>query len=404
MTQLTDVTDATGRRGHPAGTAVPPGLEDHVRRRLVAGDAQGHPLATRIRRIVAAETAVSPGRLDALVRELTASLGGLGPLDALLEDPDVSEVMVNGPDAVWIERGGRIERTAVRFADADAVVAMIDRVVGPLGLRIDDANPMVDARLPDGSRFNAVLPPLAVDGPTCNIRRFVLRAATFDDLVPAGFCTPAAARYLRDAVAGRRSILVSGATSTGKTTFLNVVSSAIPATERVVTIEDSAELRLTQPHVVSLEARPANAEGVGAVSVGTLVRNALRMRPDRIVVGEVRGAEALDMLTAMTTGHDGSLGTVHAGSPADALGRIETMVLVAEPALPPAAVRRTIAAAIDVVVQLARDADGRRRIDEIVEVAPGADDGAVPRCRSVFAYMDGELCDVRDAHDEGATS
>jgi pilus assembly protein CpaF len=268
---------------------------------------------------------------------------------------------------VWIERDGRLECTELQL-DRATIEHLVERVVGPLGLRIDRSSPLVDARLPDGSRVNAVVPPLAIDGPYLTIRRFAVRAIELADA-----CTPPIAELLRDAVRARRNVVISGGTGAGKTTLLNAMAAHIPSSERVVTVEDAAELRLPGVHVLRLEARPANAEGAGEVSVRDLVRNALRMRPDRIVVGEVRGAEALDMLQAMNTGHDGSLSTCHANSPADALRRIETMVLTGNVALPLAAVRDQLASAIDLVVQVARDATGARRVVSVAEVIAGRD-------------------------------
>jgi pilus assembly protein CpaF len=303
-----------------------------------------------------------------VVDRVAARVGGLGPLEPLLADPSVTEVMVNGPDRVWIERGGRLERVAVPI-DAATITHLIERVVGPLGLRVDRSSPLVDARLPDGSRVNAVVPPLAVDGPCLTIRRFGARTISL-----ASACPPGVAPLLAWAVRARLNILVSGGTGAGKTTLLNALAAEIPAGERVVTVEDAAELRLPGEHVVRLEARPANADGAGAVAVRDLVRNALRMRPDRIVVGEVRGAEALDMLQAMNTGHEGSLSTCHANSPADALRRLETMVLGGSVALPLAAVREQVDAALDLVVQVARRPDGSRGVVEVAELT--ADDPA----------------------------
>ncbi len=306
-----------------------------------------------------------------LIEDVTAQVRGLGPLDALLADPAVSEVMVNGTGDVWIERHGRLERTALDLRPTQ-VALLVERIVGPLGLRADRTSPLVDARLADGSRVNAVVPPLAVDGPCLTIRRFGTRLIELADVCPKGV-----AELLAWAIDGRLNVLVSGGTGAGKTTLLNTLARSIPTGERIVTVEDAAELRLGAAHVVRLEARPANAEGVGEVSVRALVRNALRMRPDRLVVGEVRGAEALDMLQAMNTGHEGSLSTCHANSPVDALRRREVMVSMGSTALPIDVVREHIAAAIDLVIQVARLADGRRQVVEVAEVgtpgdAPGA--------------------------------
>jgi pilus assembly protein CpaF len=297
----------------------------------------------------------------ALAEAVAARTLGLGPLEDLLADASVSEVMVNG-GAVWVERSGRLERLPLRLDDAE-VELLIERVVAPLGLRIDRMSPYVDARLPDGSRVNAVVPPLAVDGPCLTIRRFAARAIPLEVMAPAGVVA-----LLRWAVSARCNVVVSGGTGAGKTTLLNALAAAVDPTERIVTIEDTAELRLPLDHVVRLEARPPNAEGQGAVSVRDLVRNALRMRPDRIVVGEARGAEALDMLQAMNTGHDGSLTTCHANGTADALRRIETMTLSAAGGLPLAAVREQVASAVDLVVHVARGADGGRAVVAVDEV------------------------------------
>jgi pilus assembly protein CpaF len=294
---------------------------------------------------------------------------GLGPLEPLLADPAVDEVMVNGPGSVYVERGGRVERVGVEFAGEAELMHAIERVLAPLGRRVDEAAPLCDARLADGSRVNVVIPPLSLSGPCLTIRRFRREGFSLRDLVARGTMPAAVAELLAVCVAARASILVSGGTGSGKTTTLNALSGAIPGEERIVTIEDAAELRLRQRHVVRLEARPANLEGRGEVTIRQLVRNALRMRPDRIVVGEVRGSECLDMLQALNTGHDGSLTTVHANSPADALRRVETLALMAGLGLPHAAVREQAASAIDLVVHQARLADGSRVVDSVVEVA-----------------------------------
>ena len=315
---------------------------------------------------------LSSSAIEAIVDDVVARTRGLGALDRLLADPSVSEVMVNGPGPVWVERAGALQRTEV-VLDTAAIELVIERIVGPLGLRADRSSPLVDARLPDGSRVNAVVPPLALDGPCVTIRRF--------GAVPvplAAMCPPGVAALLTWAVQARANIVVSGGTGAGKTTLLNALAGAVPGGERILTVEDAAELRLPHEHVVRLEARPANAEGAGAVPVRALVRNALRMRPDRIVVGEVRGAEALDMLQAMNTGHEGSLSTCHANSPVDALRRLETMVLTSDVALPLVAVREQVVAAVDLVVQVARAAGGERRVVAVAEVdagTPGAGGG-----------------------------
>jgi pilus assembly protein CpaF len=310
-----------------------------------------------------------------LARELEDELFGLGPLEELLRDSGVSEVMVNGPAHVFVERGGRIERAGLILESDSRVVELVRRVIGPLNLRLDETSPMVDARLPDGSRLNAVIPPLCLNGPTVTIRRFREKPFTTDELVQLGTMTPEVASFLECAVGHRANIIVSGGTSSGKTTLLNVLSSFIPDGERLITIEDAAELRIVHPNVVSLESRPPNIEGRGEVTVRDLVRNALRMRPDRIIVGEVRGAEALDMLQAMNTGHPGSLSTAHANSPSDLLDRLETMVLMSEVRLDQEAVRRQVGSAIDLVVHTERTAEGRRVVSQVVAVSRASGGG-----------------------------
>jgi len=300
---------------------------------------------------------------------------GLGPLEPLLADPAVDEVMVNGTGAVYVERRGKLEPSGVSFESEAELLHAIERILAPLGRRVDEASPLCDARLADGSRVNVVIPPLSLSGPCLTIRRFRREGFSLGQLVACGTLPAAAADLLALAVAARASILVSGGTGSGKTTTLNALSGAIPDGERIVTIEDAAELQLRQAHVVRLESRPANLEGRGEVTIRQLVRNALRMRPDRIVVGEVRGGEALDLLQALNTGHDGSLSTVHANSPEDALRRLETLALMADVALPHAAVREQVASALDLVVHQSRGADGSRTvrsIAEVVRVAGGA--------------------------------
>ncbi len=303
-----------------------------------------------------------------LLQEIADDVLGYGPIDPYLQDPNVTEVMVNGANQVWVERAGIIHLTDTRFVDSTHVERIIEKIVGQVGRRIDESNPMVDARLPDGSRVNAVIHPLAIGGPFLTIRKFAVDPFTVDDLIENGTMTSQVAGLLRRCVQGRINMIVSGSTGSGKTTMLNVVSSFIPDNERIVTIEDAAELQLNQLHVLSMEQRPANLEGKGEVSIRELVRNALRMRPDRIIVGEARGGEALDMLQAMNTGHDGSLTTIHSNSPRDTLSRIETMVLMAGMDLPVRAVREQISSAIDVVVHLHRLRDGSRRITHVTEV------------------------------------
>lgn len=303
-----------------------------------------------------------------IVKEIQNEILGLGPLEGLLADPAISDILVNGPSQIYIERNGRLELSSARFDNDRHLMTIIDRIVSRVGRRIDESSPMVDARLPDGSRVNAIIPPLALNGAVMSIRRFSVDRLTMERLVELGELTPTVGRVLQAAVRGRLNILISGGTGTGKTTLLNVLSGFIPPDERVVTIEDSAELQLQQPHVVRLETRPPNIEGRGEVAQRDLVRNSLRMRPDRIVVGEVRGAEALDMLQAMNTGHDGSLTTIHANAPRDALTRIESMVAMSGVNLPSRPLRAQIASALDLVIQLERHEDGHRRVVSIQEI------------------------------------
>jgi pilus assembly protein CpaF len=303
-----------------------------------------------------------------LLNEIASDVLGYGPIDPLLNDPEVTEVMVNGPYDVYAEQRGKIAKTDVRFVDDVHLRRIIDKIVGQVGRRVDESTPMVDARLPDGSRVNAVIHPLAIGGPFLTIRKFAVDPYTEADLVRFGTMTQRVADFVRACVRGRLNILISGGTGSGKTTTLNVMSSYLPDDERIVTVEDAAELQLHQDHVLSLEARPANIEGKGQITIRDLVRNCLRMRPDRIVVGEVRGGEALDMLQAMNTGHDGSLTTVHSNSPRDTLSRIETMVLMAGFDLPVRAIREQIAAAVDLIVHVSRLKDGTRRITHVTEV------------------------------------
>jgi len=303
-----------------------------------------------------------------LFEAIVAEILGYGPIEPLLKDDTVTEIMVNGPKQVWVERNGKLEKTTIQFDDDDHVMRIIDRIVSPLGRRIDESSPMVDARLPDGSRINAVIPPISLVGPCLTIRKFSRDPLTVDDLIRFGTMTPEIAQFLEACVQARLNIVVSGGTGSGKTTLLNVLSSFIPGDERIVTIENAAELQLRQEHVVTLESRPPNIEGKGEVTIRDLVINALRMRPDRIVVGECRGGEALDMLQAMNTGHDGSMTTVHSNSPRDTLHRLETMVLMAGMDLPVRAIREQIASALDLIVHMARLKDGSRKIVAITEV------------------------------------
>jgi pilus assembly protein CpaF len=323
--------------------------------------------------------------LARVVNEVSDAVVGLGPIEFLLKDPDVSEVMVNGPDDVYVERKGRIEKVRGRlFEGEEAVLHVIERIVAPLGLRVDESSPWVDARLSDGSRVHAIVPPLSLCGPALNVRKFAPVPFAPEQLVRGGTLGPRALAFLAACVRGRANIVVSGGTSSGKTTLLGVLSAFIPEGERIITIEDAAELRLANRHVLGLEARPANVEGRGEVPVRDLVRNALRMRPDRIVVGEVRGGEALDMLQAMNTGHDGSLSTAHANSARHLLWRLETMALMSNVDLPVDHVRAQVASAIDVVVHMARLPDGRRVVSQIAGVEDLRDDQHV--IRTIFSF------------------
>ncbi|WP_025027363.1 CpaF family protein [Caldalkalibacillus mannanilyticus] len=303
-----------------------------------------------------------------VVEEIVNDLTGFGPINPLLLDPEVTEVMVNGPRQVYVEKKGKIELSYVQFRDDEHVMNVIEKIVAPIGRRIDESSPMVDARLPDGSRVNAIIPPLALNGPTITIRKFSKDPFTVDNLLQFGTMTREMATFLEACVKAKLNIFVSGGTGSGKTTTLNVLSSFIPDDERIITIEDAAELQLGQEHVVSLETRPPNIEGKGGISIRDLVRNSLRMRPERIVIGEVRGGEALDMLQAMNTGHDGSLATGHSNSPRDMISRLETMVLMAGIELPVRAIREQIAGAVDVIIQQSRLKDGSRKIINITEV------------------------------------
>jgi len=314
---------------------------------------------------------------DALTGEIVDEAVGLGPLERFLNDPSVSEIMVVDPSTIYIERGGRLTRSDVHFTDDERVRAVVERIVTPLGRRIDESSPLVDARLADGSRVNAVIRPIALRGTAITIRKFAKTPLTLEKLISFGAMLPDMGTFLMRSVIAKKNIVVSGGTGSGKTTLLNVLSGAIPSHERIVTIEDAAELQLQQPHVVSLETRPANMEGKGEYSIRDLVKNALRMRPDRIVIGECRGGEALDMLQAMNTGHDGSLTTTHANSPREAIARIETLVLMAGVDLPVRAIREQIAGSVHLVVQQSRLSDGSRKVTAIHEVVGMDDDGLI---------------------------
>jgi pilus assembly protein CpaF len=326
------------------------------------------------------------GRIERmrLFEAIAAEILGYGPIEPLLKDETITEIMVNGPKQVYIERNGKIEKTDITFEDDDHVMRVIDRIVSPLGRRIDESSPMVDARLPDGSRINAVIPPISLVGPCLTVRKFSRDPLTVEDLIRFASMTPEIANFLKACVEARLNIVVSGGTGSGKTTLLNVLSSFIPADERIVTIENAAELQLRQEHVVTLESRPPNIEGRGEITIRDLVINALRMRPDRIVVGECRGGEALDMLQAMNTGHDGSMTTVHSNSPRDTLHRLETMVLMAGMDLPVRAIREQIASALDMVIHTARLKDGSRKIVAISEVQ--GMEGDVIVMQDIFAF------------------
>jgi pilus assembly protein CpaF len=326
-------------------------------------------LREAVRRVLEEDRVIIPGsEMASLVREISDEVVGLGPLEELLRDPRITEVMINTPDNIYVELQGKIERARVRLQSESQILHLIERVIGPLGLRIDESQPYVEARLPDGSRLHAIIPPLSIHGPAVTIRRFSALPFTYESLSANATVTEPMVRFLDAAVRAKMNVIISGGTGSGKTTLLNVLSSSIPEDERLITIEDAAELRLAREHVVSLEARPSNIEGRGQVTVRDLLRNALRMRPDRIIVGEVRGGEALDMLQAMNTGHEGSLSTCHANSPADLLVRLETMVMMAELGLAPGPVRQQIAAALDLIVHTSRLQDGSRRVTRITEV------------------------------------
>jgi pilus assembly protein CpaF len=345
-----------GSAAHELDRLTPPERRLRVRREVAA--------VLREDRLILPAHAVTD-----VVNQVSDEVVGLGPVERLLKDPEVSEVMVNGADDVYVERRGRLEKVeGLLFEGEEQVFHLIERIVAPLGLRVDESCPFVDARLPDGARVNAIIPPLSLCGPTVTIRKFTLRPLTPEDLVRLGALSEPMMRFLGACVRAKANIVVSGGTGSGKTTLLGVLSSFVPPDERLITIEDAAELRLSQPHVISLEARPPNVEGTGEVTVRALVRNALRMRPDRIIVGEVRGGEALDMLQAMNTGHEGSLSTAHANSPKDLLSRLETMALMSDVELPVSHIREQIVGALDLIIQMARLGDGSRVVVGISSV------------------------------------
>ncbi len=329
-------------------------------------------------------TILSRQERQRLFEQIVAEILGFGPIEPLLADESITEIMVNGPNKIYIERKGKLEKVNLTFESDDHLMRIIDRIVSPLGRRIDESSPYVDARLPDGSRVNAIIPPLALNGPTLTIRKFSKTPLTVDDLIRFGSITAEAVEFLKACVIARLNIIVSGGTGSGKTTFLNILSGFIPDDERIITVENAAELQLRQEHVVTLESRPPNIEGKGEVSIRDLVINCLRMRPDRIVVGECRGGEALDMLQAMNTGHDGSLTTAHANSPRDTLSRLETMVLMAGMDLPVRAIREQVASAVDLIIQQSRMQDGSRKVINVTEVQ--GMEGDVIVMSDIFAF------------------
>ncbi len=342
-------------------------------------------VATLVERVLEEEhVPMTREERERVVREVQDEVFGLGPLEPLLQDASVCDVLVNRHDDIWVEREGRLERTSARFKDAAHLQRIIEKIVSAVGRRVDESNPMVDARLADGSRVNVILPPLSLDGPCLSIRRFAAEPLTAEALVSNGTLSPAGMELLRSVVVGRLNVVISGGTGTGKTTLLNAMSRFVPASERIITIEDSAELQLQQSHVVRLETRPPNLEGRGAVTQRDLVINCLRMRPDRIILGEVRGGEAIDMLQAMNTGHDGSLTTIHANSPRDAISRIETMVAMSGVDMPERAIREQVASAIQVLIQLARLPDGTRRLVSLHEIT--GMEGLVVTTQEIFRF------------------
>ncbi len=354
------------------------------------GELEGEQLRREIRSVVehlcdAHNALLTRVERDRLVEEVLNETLGFGPLETLLKDPSISDILINGPHSVYVERGGRLERSSVTFRDNRHLLQIIDRIVSKVGRRVDETCPMVDARLPDGSRLNAIIPPIALDGPAVSIRRFGRNPLTVEKLLEFKAFTPEMIAFLEACCKAKLNMIISGGTGSGKTTLLNVLSGFIPPDERVITIEDAAELQLRQPHVVRLETRPPNIEGKGEVTARDLVRNALRMRPDRIVIGECRGAEALDMLQAMNTGHEGSLTTLHANSPRDALARLETMIMMAGFEMPVKAMRQQISSAVDIIVQANRLQGGPRRITSICEVT--GMEGEIITLSEIFRFV-----------------
>jgi pilus assembly protein CpaF len=374
--------ESVARDAKPEGRSVDPyaELKTRIHHACIAklgpelfSSSSNEDLTDRVLRVVTEQLALDQTPLTRderrqVVREITDDVLGYGPLEPLLREDSISEVMVNGPDRIYVEREGRIELSKATFVDDAHLLRIIDKIVSQVGRRVDESSPMVDARLPDGSRVNAIIPPLSLRGPVLTIRKFSRDPYTMDDLITFGSVSSKAAHVLAACVQGKLNVLISGGTGTGKTTLLNAMSAFVPGDERIVTIEDAAELQLRQEHVVTLESRPPNIEGKGAIPIRELVRNALRMRPDRIIVGECRSGEALDMLQAMNTGHDGSMSTGHANSPRDMLSRLETMVLMAGVDLPLRAIREQVASAVDLIVQQSRLKDGTRKIVNITEV------------------------------------
>jgi pilus assembly protein CpaF len=362
------LAETAAARTEPLAAAAPQERGPELFTAETTGDLSERVLRAVTEQLALDRTPLTRDERRQLVREITDDILGYGPLEPFLRDDSVTEVMVNGAERIYIERAGKIELSDSTFVDDAHLLRIIDKIVSQVGRRVDEASPMVDARLPDGSRVNAIIPPLALRGPTLTIRKFSRDPYTMDDLINFGSLTAKSAHFLAACVQGKLNVLVSGGTGTGKTTTLNALSAYIPGDERIITIEDAAELQLQQDHVITLEARPPNIEGQGEVKIRELVRNALRMRPDRIIVGEVRGPETLDMLQAMNTGHEGSLTTIHANSPRDALARLETLVLTAGVELPLRAIREQVASAFDLLIQITRLVDGSRRISHVTEV------------------------------------